>query len=64
MLTGVPIIGSYSGYESMINESECGEFMRQGNSDEIISKILKYKKMSPSKRKDIGDKGKKVDIKK
>lgn len=58
MLTGVPIIGSYNGYQSMLNESECGEFISPSDSDELISKILKYKKMSPSKRKYIGVKGK------
>ena len=58
MLTGIPIIGSYEGYETMLNECKCGEFIRTNDSDEIISKILKYKKMSQSQRNQIGKKGK------
>ncbi len=29
MLAGKPIIASYTGYPSMINEAECGYFVKQ-----------------------------------
>ena len=59
MLVGVPVIGSYSGYETMINESGCGEFIRPYDIDEIIKKILKYQNMSNEERINIGVKGQK-----
>jgi len=59
MLAGKPIIGSYNGYQTMLNESKCGEFIRPNDSDEIVSKILKYKNMSPHERKKIGGEGRK-----
>ena len=46
MLSGTPIIGSYDGYETMINESNCGEFIMPNDSDELLRKIYKYKNMS------------------
>ena len=59
MLSGSPIIGSYNGYKTMINESGCGEFLKPYDSDEIINKILKYQMMSKEQRVNIGVKGKK-----
>ena len=59
MLTGIPIIGSYDGYKTMINESECGEFISPNDREAIIRKVLTYQGMSIEKRKHIGEKGKK-----
>ena len=59
MLSGNPIIGSYNGYESMINESGCGEFIKPYDHDAIIKKILKYQRMSNKERIKIGKKGQK-----
>ena len=59
MLSGTPIIGSYNGYKTMINESDCGEFIMPNDSDELLKKIYKYKNMSTKKREKIGKKGKK-----
>ena len=58
MLSGTPIIGSYNGFETMINESSCGEFIMPNDGDEILKKIYKYKSMSIKQRKQIGEKGK------
>ena len=58
MLSRTPIIGSYNGYETMINESNCGEFIKPNDSDAILEKIYKYKLMSVKKRAEIGKKGK------
>ena len=58
MLSGIPIIGSYSGYETMINESNCGEFIKQNDSYELLRKIYKYKNMSTKEREEIGKRGK------
>ena len=59
MLSGRPIIGSYNGYKTMINESDCGEFVMPYDSNELINKILKYQRMSKEERLNIGEKGKK-----
>tara|TARA_Y100000589_G_scaffold316074_1_gene340395 strand:- start:836 stop:2044 length:1209 start_codon:yes stop_codon:yes gene_type:complete len=58
MLSGIPIIGSYDGYKTMINESGCGEFIRPNDSNEIMRVIFKYKQMSKLEREYIGKKGK------
>ena len=59
MLSGTPIIGSYDGYQTMINESNCGEYIMPNDSDELLRKIYKYKNMSTKQREQIGIKGKK-----
>lgn len=59
MLSGKPIIGSYNGYKTMINESNCGEFLKPYNEKAIIDAILKYKNMNHNERKEIGTRGKK-----
>ena len=59
MLSGTPIIGAYDGYETMINESHCGEYILPNDSNELIRKIYKYKNMSTKQRMEIGEKGKK-----
>ena len=59
MLSGTPIIGSYDGYETMLNESKCGEYIMPNDRDELLRKIYKYKNMSKKQRQQIGIKGKK-----
>ena len=45
MNAGKPIVCSYSGYQSMINESNSGSFVPYGNVDLLIKEIVKYKAM-------------------
>ncbi len=59
MLAGIPIIGSYDGYKSMINESGCGEFIKPNDIDQHLKNFLKYKNMPIQDRKNLGNKGKK-----
>ena len=40
MLSGKPILGSYSGFPSMINEAKCGWFIEAENSDSLAKKII------------------------
>ena len=40
MLSGKPIIGSYSGYPSMINEAGCGQFVPAENVPALKHAIL------------------------
>ena len=56
MYAGKPIICSYSGYRSMINESESGSFVEYGNVNKLSKEILNYKNLSNSKLKLMGRK--------
>lgn len=59
MLAGKPIIASYTGYPSMINEADCGKFINSTSSEDIKETISYYAKMSKDERIDIGNKGRK-----
>ena len=59
MLSGTPIVGSYDGYQTMLNEAKCGEYIKPNDKDELLRKIYKYKNMSTKQRQLIGIKGKK-----
>jgi glycosyltransferase involved in cell wall biosynthesis len=57
MLAGKVILASYMGYQSMINEAGCGEFINSTNPKELKSVFLKYVNMSKEDRDAIGQKG-------
>ena len=59
MLSGRPIIGSYSGYASMVNEAGCGEFVEAENATKLAEKILEYSQMPKSKIDALGMNGQK-----
>jgi glycosyltransferase involved in cell wall biosynthesis len=59
MNAGRPIICSYSGFQSMINESGCGSFVEFGNVELLAKKILEYKNMTKELRTEIGENGRK-----
>jgi glycosyltransferase involved in cell wall biosynthesis len=52
-----PIVCMYSGYPSMINEAECGEFTNAEDSDTFARVIKKYQSMTPFNRKVLGERG-------
>jgi glycosyltransferase involved in cell wall biosynthesis len=54
MNAGKPIICSYSGYQSMLNEANCGSFIEFGNINLLTAEILKYKGMSMEEREIMG----------
>lgn len=57
MLSGKPIIASYSGYESMLNEAQSGIFVPSNNTELLKAAILEYVEMSNEQREDIGCRG-------
>ncbi|MCZ8771799.1 glycosyltransferase family 4 protein [Escherichia albertii] len=57
MLAARPIIASYSGYPSMINESGSGYFVPAEDVFAVIDKIMLLKNMSPQERLEMGNKG-------
>lgn len=58
MLAGKPIIASYSGYPSMINEADCGALVSSNNMEDLYSAINNYSKMESSELAKIGLRGK------
>ncbi|NUN07376.1 MAG: glycosyltransferase, partial [Bdellovibrio sp.] len=58
MKAGKPIIASYTGHQSMINEAQCGEFVQACNTKALIDAIIKYKTMTKNEREEIGQRGK------
>lgn len=59
MVSARPIIASYSGYQSMINESGCGFFVPAEDTSAVVDKILLLKNMPKEERVKMGEKGRK-----
>jgi glycosyltransferase involved in cell wall biosynthesis len=59
MLAGKPIIATYTGYPSMINDAECGTFVTSNNPEDLKKTILLYANMTKDERKKIGENGRK-----
>jgi glycosyltransferase involved in cell wall biosynthesis len=57
MLSGKPVLASYSGYPSMINEAECGFFVPAEDVTALVDKIQEISEMPESERSNIGAKG-------
>lgn len=58
MASGKPVIASYSGFPSMINEAECGVLVPAEDVEALQLAIEKYANMTPSEREYIGARGK------
>ena len=59
MVAGKPIVASYSGYPSMINEANCGSFVEAGNISALTDEILRYRSMNRDELERLGLRGKK-----
>jgi glycosyltransferase involved in cell wall biosynthesis len=57
MLSGKPIVASYSGYTSMINEANCGSFVPSGDVLALTMELERYAAMSEAERLEIGLRG-------
>jgi glycosyltransferase involved in cell wall biosynthesis len=57
MISGKPIIASYSGYYSMINEANCGYFIPAENVSALVNKIKELIKVPKSERNIMGARG-------
>lgn len=58
MMAGKPIVASYSGYPSMINEAACGTYIPAGNVDALSIEINRYHHMGKDERSELGARGK------
>jgi glycosyltransferase involved in cell wall biosynthesis len=57
MCSSRPIVCSFSGYQSMINEAECGVFVPYGDVEKLIEIILIYRRLPKEAIKKIGERG-------
>ncbi|MCX6227051.1 MAG: glycosyltransferase family 4 protein [Bacteroidia bacterium] len=58
MMAAKPIVASYNGYPSMINEAKCGRFIPANDIEALRQTIVEYAKMSPEQLHEIGQRGK------
>jgi glycosyltransferase involved in cell wall biosynthesis len=59
MLASKPIIASYAGFQSMLNEANCGNFVRTLNPLDVKNAILNMTNMSLEDRRKLGENGRK-----
>lgn len=57
MLAAKPIVASYTGYPSMINEAECGTYVAAGDVAALQVEIQRYAAMTDVQRLEIGARG-------
>ncbi len=57
MLAAKPIVASYTGYPSMINEAGCGTFVPTGDVKALRSEVQRYATMEHAEREEIGRRG-------
>lgn len=57
MIAGKPIVASYTGYPSMINEAGCGTYVPAGDVEALKSEIVRYAAMDQETRENIGRRG-------
>ncbi len=58
MLAGKPIIASYSGYESMLNEANAGKFIDANKIEPLKKALFDYISLTDEQRVEIGARGK------
>ena len=59
MLAAKPIIATYTGFPSMINEANCGNFVNSSKPEDLKNAILHYANMSSQERFKVGKNGRK-----
>ncbi len=57
MLAGKPIVSAFSGYQSLVNESNCGTFVRSKDVKGLVRAIENYSKMPSKELVEIGARG-------
>ncbi len=57
MLAAKPIVASYSGYPSMINEAECGTFVPAADAVALRDEIRRFAEMPSDERTTMGERG-------
>ena len=57
MMAGKPVLASYTGYPSMVNEANCGSFVPANERDALQAEIRRYAAMPASEREAMGRRG-------
>jgi len=57
MLSGKPIVASYTGYPSMINEAGCGTYVPAGDVAGLRAEIVRFSELRHSEREAMGARG-------
>ena len=57
MLAGKPVVASYTGYPSMINEADCGSYVPAGDIAALRREVQRYADMDAAQREAIGRRG-------
>jgi glycosyltransferase involved in cell wall biosynthesis len=57
MLAGKPVVASYTGFPSMINEADCGNFVPAGDIEALRHEVQRYAGMDPAQREATGKRG-------
>jgi hypothetical protein len=58
MFASKPIICSFDGYQSILNEAKCGVFVKYNNSTVLANKIIEFSNLSKSIIESMGERGK------
>ena len=58
MMAGKPIIASYTGHPSMINEAACGTYVPAGDDEALKREIIHYFNLNKDERQVLGERGK------
>ena len=58
MMSAKPVIASYNGYPSMVNEADCGRFIPANDVSALQQTIAEYAGMSQEQLNEIGQRGK------
>jgi glycosyltransferase involved in cell wall biosynthesis len=57
MLAGKPVVASYTGFPSMINEAGCGSYVPAGDVSALRQELERYVRMPASERAELGARG-------
>jgi glycosyltransferase involved in cell wall biosynthesis len=57
MLSGKPILASYSGFPSMIDEAGCGRFIEAGNLEQLTVEVERFSQLPLEQRIAMGQRG-------
>lgn len=57
LLAARPILASYSGFPTILNEAGCGEFVRAADPDALMAALHRFREMSADARAHLGENG-------
>lgn len=57
LLAARPVLASYSGFPSLINEAGCGEFIPAGDERALVEALERFRVMPPQERLKLGARG-------